>query len=305
VLPRVLVIGDVMTDVIVRSAGAISIGADTPATIHELPGGSGANQAAWLAVEGVPVRLAGRVGKRDHAEQTALLAKRGVDARLGCDDALPTGRIVSLISPEGERSFLTDAGANEALSRDDLPATMLDGVDLVEMSGYVLFRPGPRAAALELLAEARRRGIPFAVDPSSWSFLKETGAERFLAWTEGASICFPNRAEAAALSGSEDVAEQLGILCRSYPLVVIKGGTEAAFAAEAESGRQWSAPVPDVEAVDASGGGDAFFAGFIGAYLRGEGIDAALRRGVSLGARAAATLGGRPETDLAPQIGVG
>jgi sugar/nucleoside kinase (ribokinase family) len=201
--------------------------------------------------------------------------------------------LVTLASAN-ERSFFTDRGANEALGRADLPDTLLDGVDFIEVSGYVLFHPGPRAAALELLAEAKRRSIGFAVDPSSWSFLKEVGRENFFAWTAGARICFPNREEAAILAGSDDLDEQLATLCRAYPLVVIKCGTEAAIAAERERGRRWSAPVPQVEAVDASGGGDAFFAGFIGAYLRGGEIEACLRRGVELGARAATQLGGRP-----------
>jgi sugar/nucleoside kinase (ribokinase family) len=299
-LPSVLVIGDVMTDIVVKPEGPIAVGADTRATIRMLPGGSGANQAAWLAAEGISVRFAARVGRDDYAVHLAVLEAQGVDARLGVDEALPTGQIVTLVSAD-ERSFLTDRGANEALCRADLPDELLDGVDLVEVSGYVLFHPGPRAAVLDLLAEAKRRDIGFAVDPSSWSLLQEVGREDFLAWTAGADICFPNRSEAAVLAGSDDPDEQLAILCRTYRLVVIKCGTEAAIAAERGTQRRWSAPVPRVEAVDASGGGDAFFAGFIGAYLRGGEVESCLRRGVELGARAAATLGGRPPASLARQ----
>jgi sugar/nucleoside kinase (ribokinase family) len=292
-MPSVLVIGDVMTDIVVRPEGPIATGADTRSTIRMLPGGSGANQAAWLAGEGATVRFAGRVGREDHARQLAALRAQGVDARLAVDEKLPSGQIVTLASAE-ERTFLTDRGANEALCRDDLPDTLLDGIDFVEVSGYVLFNPGPRGAVLDLLKEVKRRGIGFSVDPSSWSFLDEVGPERFLAWTEGARICFPNKAEAATLTGSGDLERQLTTLCRHHPLVVIKRGTEDAVAAERESGRRWSVPVPVVDAIDASGGGDAFLAGFLGAYLCGEGIEASLRRGVELGARAATTLGGRP-----------
>ncbi len=292
-MPSVLVVGDVMTDIVVRPEGPIATGADTRATILMLPGGSGANQAAWLAGEGVTVRFAARVGRADHARQLAALSEHGVDARLALDEKLPTGQIVTLAWAE-ERSFLTDRGANEALCRADLPDTLLDGVDFVAVSGYVLFKPGPREAVLDLLKEANRRGIGFCVDPSSWSFLEEVGAEHFLNWTEGARICFPNKAEAATLAGSGDLDTQLTALCWHYPLVVIKHGTEDAVAAERESGRRWSVPVPKVDAIDASGGGDAFLAGFLGAHLRGEGIEAGLRRGVELGARAATNLGGRP-----------
>lgn len=292
-MPTVLVIGDVMTDIVVKPEGPTAVGADTRATIRWLPGGSGANQAAWLAAEGVSVRFAARVGRADHAAQLTALQEQGVDARLAIDDDLPTGQIVTLASPE-ERSFFTDRGANEALRRADLPDALLDGVDLVQLSGYVLFNPGPRAAALDFLAEAKRRGIPFTVDPSSWSFLREVGPENFLIWTEGAGICFPNKVEAAVLAGSDDLGEQLARLAQFYPLAVIKRGTEEALAVERATGRRWSVPVPKVAAIDASGGGDAFLAGFVGAHLKGEGIEACLRRGAELGARAAMTLGGRP-----------
>jgi sugar/nucleoside kinase (ribokinase family) len=49
VAPRVLPIGDVMTDVIVRPEGPLARGSDRRASITFQSGGSAANQAAWLA----------------------------------------------------------------------------------------------------------------------------------------------------------------------------------------------------------------------------------------------------------------
>ena len=46
-MPAVLVIGDVMTDVFARPHGQIERGTDTPADILATAGCSGANQAAW------------------------------------------------------------------------------------------------------------------------------------------------------------------------------------------------------------------------------------------------------------------
>ncbi|MGH6924377.1 MAG: carbohydrate kinase family protein [Propylenella sp.] len=293
-MPTVLVIGDVMSDIVVKPAGPIAVGADTRATIRELPGGSGANQAAWLASEGVSVRFAARVGRADHAAQMTLFAAMGVDARLGSDEALPTGTLVTLVAADGERSFLTDRGANETLSRADLPKTLLDGVDLVSVSGYALFAPEPRAAVLALLDAARQRSIPFAVDPASYSWLEEAGAQNFVEWTAGARFCFPNEEEAAVLSGSGDLEAQLQALARRYEVVAIKRGAAGAAAIDAKSGVRASAPALPATVVDTSGAGDAFLAGFLAAYLRGEGLEAALRRGVELGSRAVTHLGGRP-----------
>jgi sugar/nucleoside kinase (ribokinase family) len=293
-MPSVLVIGDVMTDIVVKPEGALVPGADRRATIRQLPGGSGANQAAWLAVEGVDVTFVGRVGAADHARETESLARFGVRAVLAKDEVLPTGTLVTFLSPDGERSFLTDRGANLNLSSEDLPDALLDGTDFVHVSGYSLFESGPRAAVLDLIARATRRGIPYSVDPSSYSFLEEVGREAFLGWTGSARICFPNEREAETLTGSGDPDRQLDLLTQTYELIVLKRGTEAAHAAEAKTVRRWCVPVPQVEAIDSSGGGDAFLGGFLAAFLRGEGMEDCLTRGVTLGSQAVTTFGGRP-----------
>jgi sugar/nucleoside kinase (ribokinase family) len=290
----VLVVGDVMIDIVVKPEGPIAPGGDRRATIHILPGGSGANQAAWLASDNIPTIFAGRVGRADHREQITLLAAHGVSPVLAADDLFRTGILVTLLSPDGERSFLTDRGANDRLSRNDLPDSLLDGADLLHVSGYSLVTPGPRAAVIDLMAEAQRRKIAVSVDPASYPFVEEVGAENFLAWTRGARLCFPNAQEAAALAGTEDREEQLDVLRRHYEMVVIKHGADGAAAALAGNPARWSAPAPAVEVVDSTGAGDAFLAGFLKAYLQGEEIGTCLERGVEAGSRAVTRLGARP-----------
>lgn len=291
-MPTVLVIGDVMTDIIVRPDGPIAVGADRRAEIRMLPGGAGANQACWLAREGVATRFVARVGAADRARQKMLFAAYGVDARLGADKTFPTGTLVTLLSPGGERSFLTDRGANLKLGRADLPLSLLDGVDLLHVSGYALFEEGPRVAALDLIAEAKRLKIPFAVDPASYSFLQEVGRDRFLRWARGAKVFFPNTDEAEVLTGEHEPELQLAILAQKFRVVALKRGGEGAMVAVGEE--RWCAPAPNVRVVDTSGAGDAFLGGFLGGYIKGEGIEAALRRGVELGSRSVETLGARP-----------
>jgi sugar/nucleoside kinase (ribokinase family) len=300
-MPVVLVIGDVMTDILAKPDGPIAVGADRRATVRAIAGGAGANQACWLAREGVTVRFVARVGHEDHSRQTADLAAYGVDPRLGSDLTQPTGVLVTLVSPGGERSFLTDRGANLHLQSSDLPDALLDGVNLVHVSGYALFEPGPRSAVLDFLREVERRKIPFAVDPASYSFLHEVGPTQFLDWTRKASIFFPNEDEAAVLTGETEPSGQLEALTKVYPLVVLKRGAEGATAANAARGRRWSVPAPAADVLDTSGAGDAFLGGFLGAYLRGEGVEESLRRAVTLGSLAVTMLGARPALPTRPR----
>ena len=290
---HVVVVGDVMSDIIVKPYGVAAPGSDQPAVIRPMPGGSAANQAAWLAAFGVEVCLAARVGRVDHAWQCELLEQAGVVPVLAADPDRATGSLVAFVAPDGERSFFTDRGANDGLTRNDLPDTLLDGAALLHISGYALVEPGPRAAVLEFAAEATRRRIPVTLDPGSAGFLRAIGPEAFLRWTTGATICFPNAEEAATLAATDDHDEQMRCLSDIYDLLVVKRGPAGAEAAT-RHGDYWTAPAGPANVVDTSGAGDAFTAAFLASYLRGTSIPLCLSRGVEAGSRATEEFGGRP-----------
>jgi sugar/nucleoside kinase (ribokinase family) len=288
---RILVIGDVMTDVIVRPEGPLARGSDRRASITFRPGGSAANQAAWLASFGVSVDFVARVGLADVESETARLKAIGVTPHLIGDRSHETGRLVALIDADGERSFLTDRGANEALEASDIPDALIEGAALIHLSGYSFFAPSPRAAVLDAMRRAGDK--PISADPASAEFLREVGADKFLAWTQGASILFPNAEEAAILAGSDDPETQCARLASPYPLVIVKRG--AAGAEAAEGARRWRVNAAKVEAVDTTGAGDAFVAAFLAARLSGADIQPALERAVAAGAAASTIVGGRPK----------
>jgi sugar/nucleoside kinase (ribokinase family) len=287
---RVLVIGDVMTDVIVRPEGPLAARSDRRAAIRFEPGGSAANQAAWLASFGVAVDFVARVGADDREAETIRLARAGVTPHLAGDPDHPTGRLVALIDPTGERSFFTDRGANESLAASDVPDSLIAGAALIHLSGYSFFAPSPRAAVTDVMRRAG--GKPVSVDPGSAEFLREVGPENFFRWTRGAALLMPNADEAEMLTGSADPEAQAARLAALYPLVILKRGAEGALAVE--GGRRWRIAAPKVEAVDATGAGDAFAAGFLTARLEGADVEAALGRAVAAGAKATTRIGGRP-----------
>lgn len=177
---HVVVVGDVMTDVIVFPEGPLVRGSDRRAEIQSRPGGSGANQAVWLGALGVPVKFAARVGAMDVIYLEGHFRRFGVDAILAADHQRPSGVLVTIVDPDGERSFLTDRGANLALSPADLPAPLLIGARYAVCSGYSFFAESPRAAVRGFLTEARDRKIATVIDPASVGFLREVGVEAFL-----------------------------------------------------------------------------------------------------------------------------
>ncbi|WP_108398153.1 carbohydrate kinase family protein [Devosia submarina] len=290
---RILVVGDVMTDVIVVPEGPIVKGSDRRAQVRSRPGGSGANQAVWLGAIGADVLFAARVGADDKAGLESYFRGRGVEPRLAGDDEQPSGVLVTIVDPDGERSFLTDRGANLRLCAQDLPDELLDGVHLVMVSGYSFFAPGPRGAVMDLFARAKEWGIALAVDAASVGFLAEVGPAPFLRWTAEADWIFANQSEAEALTGFAGLEEQMRVLGAHYGNVVVKLGAQGAALGGCD-GVRLTLPAELVQVVDSTGAGDAFAAGFLAAHVRGEGERAALLAGIAAGARAVQTLGGQP-----------
>jgi len=285
-----------MIDWLVRPEGPLAIGSDRRAAVVARPGGSAANQAVWLAHFGVAVDFVGRVGEADHAEQTTMFRRAGVAPWLAADPERETGRLVALVDPSGERSFLTDRGANEALCDADIPDDLLARADLIHLTGYSFVSETSRRAVRRVIERAG--AAPISIDPASAEFLREIGPDNFLAWTRGAAICFPNSDEAATLTGSADPETQMAALARDYPLVVVKRGARGCEAAE--GALRWRTPAPPAKAIDTTGAGDAFVAGFLAARLADAPIAQCLARAAAAGAAATETIGGRPAAKVTP-----
>ena len=221
---RIIAIGDVMTDIIVVPEGPVVRGSDRRASIRGKPGGSGANQAVWLGSKGTPVSFVARVGAADKGHLEAYFKGFHVDPILTADAQQPSGMLVTIVDPDGERSFLTDRGANLNLSPSDMPAELLGETWMVLISGYSLFEAQPRHAVRWMISEAKARGVPVAVDAASVSFLVEVGIGNFLEWTKDCSLLFANGDEAEALTGTADLEAQMAALGGHFERVVIKRG---------------------------------------------------------------------------------
>jgi sugar/nucleoside kinase (ribokinase family) len=296
---RVVVCGDVINDVLVKPAGEITPGSDTPSVIRARPGGAAAGQAAWMAHLGAQVTFAGRVGARDAGYHRGELARFGVDAHLAEDDQAGTGTIVIMVAPDGERTMFTDRGANLRLRRSDLPVGLLDGAAVLHLTGYTFFEPALLEVALWLLEQARSRDLAVTVDPASAAFLARLEPGAFLRWTEGAAVCFPNRDEAAVLAGEADPVTMAARLTRHYGLVLLKLGADGCLLA-VPGEAPIRIPAHPAQARDSTGAGDAFCGAFMSRWLA-AGPDpqtADLVIAAEFAARVAASvvtrLGGRP-----------
>ncbi|MDI3316251.1 MAG: sugar kinase [Bacillota bacterium] len=292
--------GDLVTDLVVRIQAPLAWASDTPARIEPRPGGSAANTAAWLARSGaaLEVHFVGRAGADPFGDlQERELARLGVRVHLARDSRRPTGLIVLLVDAEGERSMLTDRGANLALAPADLPVALFVPGAHLHLSGYVLLDPGPRAAGREAIRLALAAGMSVSVDAASASLLAREGASSWFRWSGGASLLFANREEAEVLGGGRGrrrSPETLALeLADRYGEAVVKLGRDGAVWAD-RRGALRRAPAPRVPVVDTTGAGDAFAAGWLGARLTGGSPAEAMRAALRLASEAVRHVGARP-----------
>jgi sugar/nucleoside kinase (ribokinase family) len=287
-------VGDLMTDVVVRATTATAHGSDTPSRISTQGGGSAANVAAWIAETRSPAAFVGRRGDDPYGELAErLLRDVGVQAHLAVDPELPTGTCVVLVTPDGERSMFPDAGANAALSPDDLPPGLFARGRHLHLSGYPLLHAGARGAAFEALGRARGAGMSVSIDPSSGGLLRAVGPDTFLDWIAGADLLLANEEEAQVLAGCDDPDQAAGSLLEVCEAVVVKLGAQGALVRGRDGSAARVAAVP-VDVVDTTGAGDSFAAGLLPAWRSGAGWPTALAAGSRLAATCVAQVGARP-----------
>jgi ribokinase len=285
---ELVVVGDIAWDILIRPEDEFVWGTDVYGAVKLSPGGSAANVAVWARRLGARVTLAGKIG--DDALGALMRASldredvtRGVEVVRGG----ATTRVAALVSPHGERAFVTDKDSVLGFDPGDLDPALLDGADLVFVTGYAVFSSASAAFLTPFLDEARRRGVRIAFDPSSFDLVASYGAARLLREVGPVDFLMVNEAEAATLHPAAPQA-----LLDATRAVVVKRGANGASVFTRDVNR--SAVAPRIEVVDTTGAGDAFDAAFLVEFLRSGDADAALAAGNRIGAFVARHLGAQP-----------
>jgi sugar/nucleoside kinase (ribokinase family) len=251
-------------------------------------GGSGGIVSSGAARLGLRVAHVGVVGD-DGAGRFVLdqLRERGVDLNWSrVDPALGTGITVAL-SRGDDRAILTSPGTIAALRVEDVPAAALEQARHVHVSSFYL-QEGLRDRVPELFARARAAGATTSLD-CGWDPLDEWegGIDAALSATD---VFLPNDSEACRIARADDPEQALEHLSARLPTVAVKLGERGAIA---RSGPERAAATPPpVSAIDATGAGDSFAAGFLRGLLDGRPLADTLRLAVACGALSTRSLGG-------------
>ena len=246
-------------------------------------GGCAANIAFAMACLGQRPVLVGSVGE-DFSDYRSWLERHGVD----CDSihvslTKHTARFICTTDQTMAQLASFYAGAmSEAREIELAPiAGRVGGLDLVVIG------PNDPEAMLRHTEECRQRGYAFAADPSQQLAWAEGGLIRQL--IEGAAYLFSNDYEAALIEKKSgwDAAE---VLSRVGTRVVTHGADGVRVYREGEPDIEVAA-IPDIEAVDPTGVGDAFRAGYLAGVEKGLADERAAQLGCAVAASVVETTG--------------
>src|SRR4051812_8831707 len=199
--PALAAIGDVIYEIVATADQALEEGSDVPGPVRIRRGGSAANVCAAFARLGGRSVFIGAVG-RDRAGRDLVDALRAskVETRVVRADS-PTARLLALVGPGGERSFVTERGAADRLRPEDVSAGWLREVGVLHVPGYSLYHEPLSDAAIRAIDLARSRSALISVDLSSRAPMLVFGRERTreLIARVRPDVLFANASEVAAL----------------------------------------------------------------------------------------------------------
>jgi fructokinase len=227
-----------------------------------------ANVAVAAARLGEEAAFAGSVGEDLFGDFILrALEAEGVDTAAVRRREPPTRTSLAFveISEDGDRSFTfyrSDPAADELLGPEDVSEELLSGASFVNFGSILLIKDPGRSAIHRAAMLAQDLDTPTAFDVNFREHLwpsVEVARETVDPLFDLSTVVKLGDDELSPLLGVEDVEEAAQILLnRGVPLVLISRGAEGAFYAT----RDFSGSVPafEVEVVDATGAGDAFFA---------------------------------------------
>jgi sugar/nucleoside kinase (ribokinase family) len=241
--------------------------ASTPPIV--VPGGSACNTAVGIGRLGGQARFVGKRGDDDLGRFfEKSLAQCEVEPYL-MTSATPTGRVLSIITPDAQRTMLTYLGASADTQPDEITPQCFRDSAVVHIEGYLLFNPELMKAALNA---ARSAGALISLDLASFTVVEQSRALLHDIVEHFVDILIANEDEALAYTGCQDEMDALAGMARHVDIAVLKVGARGSFIQQGDQVYR-IAPQGSGKAIDTTGAGDLWAAGFLFGQVNGYPYD--------------------------------
>ncbi|MEW5897150.1 MAG: adenosine kinase [Nanoarchaeota archaeon] len=245
-----------------------------------VPGGSAANTIKGVAFLGGKALLCGKVGKDAQGlSYVQQMKEHGITSRINHHPHKLTGHALTLITPDAQRTFSVHLGAALHLARDDIIDEKIDEdiqkSKILHVEGYQL-EGDTEETVLQAMEIARKHKTLISLDLADLGVIRRNKKLLQRIVQDYVDILFVNEKEAKEFTGKEEeeAAAELGNYAR---IAVVKIGEKGSIVNE--SGQiHYIAPFP-AKAIDTTGAGDTYAAGFLYGHCQGWPADKCGRLG--------------------------
>lgn len=269
----------------------------TELPVNRCAGGSAANTIVGVADLGGKAAYCGKVS-RDAMGDCFLsdMRKLGVAIGVSPTDGGPTGTCVVLITPDAQRTMLTNLGASALLASDDIDENKLSQSRCVYLEGYLLGGDTTKSAIYKAIELALKYNVKIAFTASD-PFLVAMARDEIWELIKGPlNILFCNEAEATRLTGKIDAVDAAYEIHQYIDTVALTLGSRGSIIMD--SGDLIPIEGVEVEAIDTTGAGDMYAGGLLYGITNGMNWKQAGRLASHAAARIVTQLGARLDQEF-------
>jgi sugar/nucleoside kinase (ribokinase family) len=253
-------------------------------------GGSAFNTIAALARLGMKTSFIGKTGKDDAAEffRRNYLAIGGDCSSLKATGRSPSATVLCIVTPDSQRTMRSSLAASLLMRPEDLCDGDFSGVSHLHIEGYQFFNPGLVKHAVEM---AKAHGCTVSLDLASFEVVRRF-RDDLEAILDRIDIVFANEDEARAfmaLRGELAPEAALKTFSKYCRISVVKTGVDGAWIRRGNETVHVAAK--RAVAVDTTGAGDLWQAGFLYGLFRDWTLEKAGKLGAYLAAEVVKVLG--------------
>jgi len=251
-------------------------------------GGSCANVMSNMAKLGSQTAFCGKHGDdADGWKYMNILSNEGVKTHSIVDKENSTGQLLSLITPDKDRTFIVYRGASEELPADLVDKELLHMSDVIHVEGYLI--TNSEEALWKIFEEANK--ITF--DLAAYAVIEDTRPVlQKIMNKHPPMILFSNINEGKAFTQKENPEDILDIMLQYSEFAVLTLGEKGVMLKKA-NGEQHFEPAIKTKLVDTTGAGDSFSAGFLHEFFKNCDIKKASNLGVRTASATIRKLGAR------------